>query len=214
MNDATDITKDEKEKLRNRAREYRQRMRELRICIQCGQPLEEDTTTLCCEICKEHNRQYSREHYALIKSMHRCPRCREKVYGDEVFCIDCKPILAEKTNKRYQNNKEKIQVRKNQMKKDNRKKLKEQGICTYCGKRKADNEYVTCGICRAKLRERKIRFCVGIQEQRRVQGLCPFCGNDIVPGYKVCETHLQKMRDVAKLESSVIAKRKVKEMIG
>lgn len=212
MNDTTDITKDEREKLKNRSREYRQRMRDLGLCIRCKNPLEEGVTTFACEKCKIKSREYSKRHYELLKSLKVCPMCQQKVFGDEIICIECRAIKANKVSLRYEKNKSEIRNKENERKKEKRKKLIEQGICNYCGKRKADNGYVTCGICRAKIRERQIRFGIGIQEQRRMQGLCPFCGNDIVPGYKVCEKHLQKMRDVAKLESSIIAKQKVKEM--
>ena len=87
----------------------------------------------------------------------------------------------------------------------------EKGICTRCRKRKADNGFKTCGICRAKIRQYKrnqSKYKIPLSE-RYLHGLCYFCDNPVKSGYKVCEEHYQKNLEYARSEKANKARKQL-----
>lgn len=62
-------------------------------------------------------------------------------------------------------------------------RLKEQGLCTKCGKHPAIQNETLCTECKQKNKDRA--------SIRRENGLCPICGNPSADGFMLCETHLQ-----------------------
>ncbi len=118
-----------------------------------------------------------------------CPRCRKnKLYGSEKQCPGCSADMYVSVMR----NREKEHY--NQTHREWGRKAyqnrKEKGICTRCGKRKPDNGFLTCGICRKKGRDyRYTKEGKPGRMERVINGLCYFCGNPVKKGYKVCEKH-------------------------
>lgn len=101
--------------------------------------------------------------YYYFLSLGICPICtRNKLYGDERRCLDCKEKSALYYNtikrdvKRYKERLEK----KLEQDKITRAERKEKGICIECGRRKARYNRVRCEICLEKnaTKARLIRY--------------------------------------------------------
>lgn len=132
---------------------YRNR-KENALCPVCGKPLDRDGHY--CMSCLEKANKYKRETRQRLKELGICPVCRKnKLYGEEKQCVDCqekayysrRPISEEQRiryNKRFSNQQRLLY-----------KQRKEQGICTRCGKFKAEHGKVKCAICLAKNAEMK-----------------------------------------------------------
>ena len=88
-----------------------------------------------------------------------CARCGVTPAAEgRTKCPDCLDYEAVAQYMRYwrmsKREKQKLYEQIGDCQKRLRKKRREEGICTRCGKRKADIGYVTCGKCRAKAREK------------------------------------------------------------
>lgn len=178
--------------------------KENNLCIQCLEPIEPDRAgkTTCIKCTQKRSEQITRDRN-FFKEIGICPRCtKNKLMGDEKTCIECKVKQAEYATKVRNNRKmhEEYRARYNEWQRNYYLRLKQDGICTKCAKRKADEGYSTCSICRAKNREkkRKIASQKGTNLQRRIEnGLCIWCENPVKDNYKICEYHynmnLQKL---------------------
>lgn len=138
------------------------------------------------------------------KSIGICPRCgKNKLWGDEKECPECAAKGYEYAMKsRARLGKEHYNITHSKWAKVAHHKRIEQGMCTRCGKRKADYNFKTCGICRARdnaTRSKRIKPKIARNERFSI-GLCYFCDNPIKDGYKVCEKHYQM--NVEKANSS------------
>lgn len=113
--------------------------------------------------------------------------------GDEKVCPECNARSANDAMHIRERDRGLYNEKQKMMHKRIYDKRKEQGICTRCGKRKADYGYSTCGICRDKSRtQKKIKYGKPDRAERYLQGLCYFCDNPVKKGYKLCEYHYQK----------------------
>lgn len=184
------------------------KFRENGLCAKCGKPLDRDGSL--CVSCNSKRKTYNRETYKALQEVGICPRCRKnKLYGDEKWCIEC---TAKESEYRMKNrdcehyNEIHRTWAKQQYQKD-----KENGICTRCHKRKADYGHSTCGICRDKNRRQKSKAYrkKPDRSERYKQGLCYFCDNPIKEGYKVCEKHYQQNCKNGRSENANIARQKL-----
>ena len=187
------------------------RRKEQGLCLKCGNPLDKEGTycTECRKIINE-DLQKTRNWY---QTHGICPRCRKnKLFGDEKTCPECSAKAYEYAMRsRERLGKEYYNMQQAELHKNQHHKRIELGICTRCGKRKADSGYKTCGICRAKTRNyKRIKYEKPDRSERWKQGLCYFCDNPIKDGYKVCEKHYQM--NVEKSNSSK-AKEARKELV-
>lgn len=90
------------------------RLRERRLsahkCLACGKQLEEDYTSVYCEICREKRNKNAREEREWYQSHKICPRCRKVEIGpNESCCPECRAKLCAnvmKNRKREQYNEE------------------------------------------------------------------------------------------------------------
>lgn len=95
-------------------------------------------------------------------------------------------------------------------------KLKEQGLCTYCGKAPADNGCVTCASCRAILAERardrirKHRESKDADTFKTIPGICRQCGADQVVfqdksvGWWLCkDCYIKRKRAIEAAKKSI-----------
>lgn len=186
------------------------RRRTAGLCVNCGKPLDrEGYLCISCNNNKNLNNRLERKYY---QENHVCPNCRKNsILGDEKICPEC---LAKESERSMNNrNREHYNLIHREWSKIEYERRKENGICTRCGKRNADYNFFTCGICRNKDRQRKrIRYGKPDRRERYKIGLCYFCNNPIKDGYKVCEKHYQMNIEKARNEASNMARNKIKEI--
>ena len=122
-----------------------------------------------------------------LRTNKRCTKCqRQDAYtlNGRLLCAEC----AQKANEYNKSKRDKAKAAERQ--KSNYNLLKEKGICTRCGKRKAENGITVCSICREKLRQMR-------SDERRKKGIfpkgesgyCARCNKEkAIEGKKVCKS--------------------------
>lgn len=124
--------------------------------------------------------------YQFYKSMGICCECQKrKAEPNLVRCWECN----EKHKKR--NSKRRNELEKPTVNTTVQKRI-ELGICTLCGKRKAQDGKRKCGIClvneRNKQRERRKAYIT--RSERKSYGMCYICGIDeIYEDTGLCKKH-------------------------
>lgn len=163
-----------------------ERRKEKGICVICGKE-NAQKGFVCCEKCKEKQKNDRRETREFLKKIGICPRCGEnKLFGDEKECPECLAKMYE-LNKKYKKN-------SNYNYKEWYKKdvdyLKKNGLCISCRKKKAAEGKASCERCliKNKIRAEESRLKKGIipRSERLSYGLCYFCGNKIDREGKTC----------------------------
>lgn len=166
------------------------------ICPRCGK--KRDREGYYCIECAEKKRKYEKENRDFYRKNHICTECgKEKVYGDDKICFECRikynarrkpPTDIQKENfKKYQNNLYRQRA--------------EKGICTKCGKKKADFGKKKCAACLIKDREAQRRQRekkgVNIKEYRKEHHLCYHCGEPIdLKSGQLCSRCLERCRQI------------------
>lgn len=184
--------------------------KENHLCVKCGNHLEDDCTTVHCKKCGEQIRNTVNVTRHILQKNGICPRCgKNKILGDEKQCLECNAKLYEYNINFY--TREERNKQHAAWSKRTHHEMIEKGICTRCRKRKADNGFKTCGICRAKIRQYKRKSSenkIPLSE-RHLYGLCYFCDKPIKVGYKVCEEHYQKNVENARSEKANNARKQL-----
>lgn len=143
--------------------------------------------------------QNRKDEYHFYKSIGICTRCHKKqAEPNKVLCMEC----ADADNERCRNKRlEKLEYkRKSDLEKY--KKLKEDGICTYCKKRKSESGKTKCGYCLAKLRnKRQISKNDILRSERVSYGICYICGkNQTMENKGVCpKCYETRMKSIQKI---------------
>lgn len=180
------------------------------MCVRCGD--DTDGRHIYCTKCRIQDsidEKLSRQNYI---SQGVCPKCKKNsILGDEKSCPECRAKLTNKTlERREKQGKEEYNKQHAEWSRNSYTKCKEQGICTRCRKRKAEDNYTTCSICRVKMNtkriERELQKGKTPRKERYLQGLCYFCDNPIEEGYKVCKVHHLKNIESANSEAAQIAR--------
>lgn len=192
-----------------------QKRRSLGICVDCGNPVENGACR--CLNCSTKKNDEKTENYRLYQSCGICPICRiNPIMGDEKSCPECKAASGSYSNYRRSENRDRYNQTHREWAKMEYSRRKELGICTRCGKRKALNGKVMCGVCADKVRKQKEkkRMPVSMERAERPEnGICYFCDNPVKEGYKVCEQHYQKNLENLKHPKCVEATNKEKKRI-
>lgn len=116
------------------------------LCTRCGKD-RGNSTTLLCDSCKE----YYKGDRELKLSLKICPTCgRNPIRGKERTCFECLDKTRVQQKGYREKNKETLNAKKRVYGKKRTKNLREQGLCTKCGKRKVIDGHITCPICRQK----------------------------------------------------------------
>lgn len=116
-------------------------------------------------------------------SASRCPSCLAK-------CRERERVAAESRRKQ-----EGYREWQKQYYHARRKRLKDNGLCTKCGKRKAREGRLTCAICANNAaREQRERLNQKPFWLRSALGICYKCDNPAVEGFKLCQEHLKLAR--------------------
>lgn len=194
---------------------FRQKRKEQGLCLNCGSIL--DREGIYCIQCRKNKT----EEATIIRHWYQehgiCPRCgKNDLFGDEKVCLECNAKAYETTMKsREKLGKEHYNNQHNEWARNEHQRRIEEGICTRCGKRKADKGYKTCGICRVKTRNyKRIKCGKPDRRERTEQGLCYFCDSPVKAGYKVCEKHYQMNLEKLNNEKCRKARENIKKEIN
>lgn len=135
------------------ARIYRNRKKN-GLCPTCGATL--DRKGHYCSACLHKRNEEQREARKYYLSIGVCPVCKkEKLVGDEKQCITCRLKAKEYREKHVYPNQKQYADRHKTYLKELYKVRAEKGICTRCGKRKAEPGKKKCAICQYKENEYK-----------------------------------------------------------
>ena len=117
-----------------------------------------------------------------------CPRCngKNRLYGDENSCPECRAKDAEQALKRDKTHYNKLH---NEWSKRIYQERKVKGLCTRCGKRKPKIGQLRCEYCIIK--DSATRQARDYHLSRFERGLCRWCDNPVEDGYRVCQYHHQ-----------------------
>lgn len=190
-------------------RKWRAKMKAEHRCPNCGKPLDRDG--YLCRACQDRENERHRSLKEFRWENYLCLNCGTPVEENERLCPVC--LAKESANHRRYIVKHHVKEDKKHSSDRHKKlyyKLKAQGICTKCGKRKAIPGHTRCAICAEKQRERDRKRSKETQEERLnrwKRGLCRFCDNPVEPGYKVCTYHHQLSIKNANDERSVKARK-------
>lgn len=161
------------------------------------------------------------DEYHWYKQHGICPKCRvNNAFYNRVFCAECleKQINA---NIKYKTPEKRKQYNQTQRlhKKAQREERKASGLCTRCGKRKAQKGLlcVECWAHRQVYRQRekigKLRRGQHFNE-RKARGVCLYCQGDVVPGKCFCEIHLKGIQESLERNREKMSKTWRKEIAG
>ena len=118
------------------------------LCPRCRKPM--DRKGALCTSCREKAIVYERETRAFLRDNRICPYCRKnKLYENEKRCYDCYIYAAEYREKYKLTNEQRGRYRRSfqTAQKSLYQERSEKGICTRCGKRKANPGKKKCGLC-------------------------------------------------------------------
>ncbi len=98
----------------------------------------------------------SKNNYEYYKSHKICVRCgQEDAERNHTLCLQCMMKSREESLKYNRAHKKERQAKNRIRAKKRYYQLKEQGICTSCGKRVSRNNKVLCNQCSARINYRK-----------------------------------------------------------
>ena len=143
-----------------------------------------------CAECAEKQKIYQRETREYLRNMGLCPRCgKNKLFGDEKECPECTAMMHEIN----QRSRERRNVTAMDYYRKDIVRLKEQGLCRGCRKRKVVEEHTYCSICLAKHREqgkeyRRKKDKIGLERNERPNyGFCYTCGETLDREGRICK---------------------------
>lgn len=180
------------------------------LCVKCGKPL--DRKGALCSSCLKIQNEYQNDTRHWLSEHHICPRCGQNdLVGDEKVCLECAAkAYATAMASRDRLGKEHYNQMHNAWARNATKERRENGICYRCGKRKADYGYKTCGVCRDKMRRsRETRAKTAKRDMWVRNGLCFFCGQPVVEGFKVCQKHYDMNVEKARSQKAVTARKEM-----
>ena len=174
------------------------------LCGRCGGP--KDREGFYCSECLKEQSKYKKETRDFFRRHNLCTICgKVAVFGNERTCPECRAKRREIVSRWItpEKSREYLDENKNRAKRIYHER-KAKGICTRCGKRKAERDKTRCGICLSKDAEahRKKRDSKNHWSEA---GLCCRCGKPSMPGRKLCEDHYKKI--VASLAKARESKR-------
>lgn len=184
------------------------------LCVDCGQPLNDSKYVKCIKCHdKTLKAQYETRHWYIDN--HICPICRKnKIYEKETRCLDCMLKDWAQRNRKPKKELEEMREADKAQKKNKRAEARQNGICTYCFKRKADKGHSLCKWCMAKAREKKRASSalkpskIAIRRGWTADGKCWFCGQPAIKGYTTCAVHHEIMVERASKGGKISRKRR------
>lgn len=156
---------------------------------------------------RKSSAEKAKERYQWIKENHICMRClKQDAYtlSGRVLCFDC----TQERHKYYKNYYFKKSKELLENAKEKRAECSQQGICTCCMKRKADDGFKLCSNCRAqkrkKHREDAERKGIVTNETLPYLDVCHRCRREpLMEGKNVCESCYEELvENIAKNRQS------------
>nr|DAW41410.1 MAG TPA: hypothetical protein [Bacteriophage sp.] len=141
------------------------------------------------------------DRYNFLKGHGICVSCGQcDAFPGHTKCADCIEKANLASAKCWDDPEKKIKYAKrgNETKKKLYQERKSAGLCVRCGKQTGGGVY--CGLHRAKrnlARRTGREYGVAFRE-RMDRGVCMYCGEVVVPGYRFCERHLEARRKIIK----------------
>lgn len=118
-------------------------------CPRCGNKI--DRNGFYCNYCLEKHRTYVNQTRAFLREIGICPQCQKNsLIGKQRICLEC---LAKQSEYRAKNKKPLTKDRKIQISERGKARYNERiakGLCTRCGKIKADYGKKKCKGCLEK----------------------------------------------------------------
>lgn len=158
------------------------------ICTKCGKNKAIEGKVMC-QQCLDKQNEYRRKNREFFRKNNLCPVCgKNKLFGDEKMCPECLAYMAEVNKK----SREKHGGNSAYYKRDIAR-LKENGICRGCRKRKVVTGKTYCEICLEKKRIRSKEYRrkksgEGLRRSERpAYKLCYTCGNKLDRNGRVCQ---------------------------
>ncbi len=151
--------------------------------------------------------------YQWLKSKGICVSCGGRdAFPGYVHCPECIEKANNASRKCWEDKEKRIKYNAHgrERKKQLREERKEKHLCTKCGRPlPSQYDYVTSKQCRKRRNGRRLGSTTyGERFRERIeQGVCMYCGREVVPGYKLCEKHLEERRKVLK-KTGVVASAK------
>lgn len=143
-----------------------------------------------------------KDRYEWYKSKGICVQCGQKdAFPGYVKCPECIEKAEEASRKCWANKEKRIRYNKRgrERKRELISERKEKGLCPRCGKPIRNGTYIYCNRCRERKNaagRAKRGQSPGEHFRERIdRGVCMFCGGEIVPGYRLCKSCLERCRD-------------------
>lgn len=183
-------------------------------CANCGKVL--DREGWFCKKCCDRHSNYTRDMYHFYQDNGICPRCgKNNLVGEERYCPECraKDLLRKA---RYSDEKkraiaEKSKPRKSAYNKRIYEDRKQNGMCVRCGKHKAEQGKMSCGMCLEKQRkqnakryDKKVGLSAYDRQILRERGMCSYCLKEIPTHGKLCDRCFEKIS--GNLEKATVAR--------
>lgn len=151
------------------------------LCPRCGKLLDREGH-YCSECNAKHNK-YVKETREFLRKQGMCPVCgKEKLFGDEKQCISCRQKAYDRRKPLTDEQKNRYSARFKEQQKSLYKERSKNGICTRCGKYKAEKGKKKCRICLdkdAEMHRKRTYNKKGVREYRKENHLCYHCGKEI-----------------------------------
>lgn len=168
------------------------------LCMGCGK--ETGDGKVYCPECRVRQNERARQNRAFYAEHGLCRRCgRNRVFGSEKRCPECRALDAAREARRART--DEVREKNNAYHRRRYQERSSLGICTQCGRRKAEAGKKRCGICagRAAARNRERYVAAAIPKAERYRhGLCCTCSNSLdMDGMKICSRcygHLSEVR--------------------
>ena len=170
-------------------RHYEKKIRN-NLCGRCGGP--KDREGFYCSDCLKEQSKYKKETRDFFRRHNLCTICgKVAVFGNERTCPECRAKRREIVSRWItpEKSREYLDENKNRAKKIYYER-KAKGICTRCGKRKAERDKTRCGICLEK--DAKAHRKAYSKNAWKEMGLCYLCGKPVMSGRALCEEHYAK----------------------
>lgn len=136
-----------------------------------------------------------REDRAFLLSLGICPRCQKRaIEPNKKMCYECLGHERDRYHQRKADGSlEKKRIRNSERKMSEYYRRKETGLCTRCGKRRAEHGLL-CNRCYVKYRIKQVARQDDIQRSERPSyGRCYICdAEELYDGHKVCRLCYEK----------------------
>ena len=139
------------------------------------------------------------EGYYFWRKLSRCVKCHAKdafTMNGRCMCAEC----ADKANayyREYWREHPELSEKRRLRRKERRERLKTEGLCVACGKRKAVPGKTNCSVCAAKQNRKNRKAyakCHPAKPERGADGMCTTCRKfPALEGYKLCAECYRKI---------------------